>query len=89
MEHLGFLVFVVLVLVLVVTGAMLLAELLARPDTLVQHVFPAHRPRVHLFGPRDDAASNALVVYFASRAFVISLAGLLIVWLWGYFTRAT
>lgn len=89
MEDLGFLVCLVLVLLLLVTGAMLMIEFMARPSTVVQNIFPAHRPRVDLFGARNDAASNALVVYCCSRLFVFSFVGLVFVWLWGYFTRGT
>ena len=87
MENLGFLIIIVLALVFVLTGLVMVYQLLAAPTKLFENVLPDRRPRLDLFGPSNPAQSDALVIYVCSRAFAFSLIALILVWFWRYFTR--
>ena len=68
-----------LVLVLVTTGPCMAIKLLASPKKVLERIFPDHRPKVNLFGPPNQAQSDALVITICSRALALSFFGLALV----------
>ena len=79
MENTGFQEVVVLMLIFVTTGPLMAIKLLASQKKVLERLFPDHRPKDDLFGPPNQAQSDALVITIYSRIFALSFFGLVLV----------
>ena len=78
-DNTGFQEVVVLVVVFVTSSLLTAIELLASPKRVSRESFPSSGPKVNLFGPPNQAQSDALVITICSRALALSFFGLALV----------